>query len=284
MWKQLMARLAQRKRDRAGRARRAAAPAPVFKIVPGSPQEIDHLHDELGHADEDRRERAYGRLLKIGPPALLHDLTARKFGAPVQVFFLPRGTAGDPNRVRLTFRLIEEIQKKHGPQAIRHGGLAFTGFGDQVWKIPPPGGETKLELGVKITNVGKTPIRFFKSGFSIPTLVRADGVVLDCGTLLNGFVVLKEPFSPLLATGETYSQTIVLAKICRSPDGKDVRLQGYLKYGALFDYQGLTPGRYYLSHCCANEPNALADLQTPKDGSRSWVGAIQTLYLPIDIR
>ena len=273
-----------------------AAPVPVFKAVPGSPEEIVRLYNELAHANATRRERAYERLLEIGPPALLRDLPAGCLHHwwPMEVVpparkiaRNPRGI-GDPNRTRLTFRLIEEIQKKHGPQAIQLNELAFTPFGDRVWKIPPPGGETKIDLGVEVTNVGKTPVRFHLGALCSSALVDPTALWVKSGIARMGMGPSRS-FTPLLRPGESRRVTMPLAKLCRGRNSEAVWLDVRHGDGITSAYQGLKPGRYYLSHCCYHGPRYVLgseELQPPlypPDGSPCWSGKVDTVYVPIDI-
>jgi hypothetical protein len=202
--------------------------------LPARAREVAQLVEDLGHPQRTRRLQAYQRLLQIGPPALPN----LRFS----------GYGDNPDWRRLSRELIVAIQDKHGIQPVRCNGLKFLPFADGVWKIPPPGGEQSIKLGVRVTNTSEKPVRFYLQDTIIPRLDGPDGRAI---TMFGGTDHIGLPgWTPLLAMGTSYTVSGYRAKLTRSADGKELSLQGQTDSGFFFGFGGLRPGRHYLSFLC----------------------------------
>jgi hypothetical protein len=234
--------------------------------LPARDREIAHLVEDLGHPQRATRLRSYQRLLQIGPPAL-QSLRLSGYG-------------DNPDWRQLSHQLIVAIQDKHGIQPVRCNGLEFVPFADGLWRIPPPGSEQPITLGVKITNPSDKPLRFYLQDTIIPRLDGPDGRPISMGGGMD-HIALQGWTPPLMMSAYTVSG--FRAKLTRGADGKELSLEGLTDSGVFFSFRGLKPGRYYLSFLC--------------DCSQEWgkpveivptspipLKQILTMFLAIDIK
>ncbi len=57
---------------------------------------------------------------------------------------------------RRSQQVIEEIEVRYKlPRPVRVNGVDFQVITDKVWKVPKPGKETKIKLGLQFTNRSK---------------------------------------------------------------------------------------------------------------------------------
>jgi hypothetical protein len=249
--------------------RAAAPPVPVR-----SPEELGYVEPndatvrllrQLGHPKEEMRTRAYKQLLAIGPPVIW------------QLYFAPSN--GNAHMARLKGDLLADIQARHGIQPSRANGLEFRPFADLVWKIPAPGKEQLIDFGLKITNVGDKTVRFYLLDTVMPFL---DGPNLEDvagGGGRDGLPAKSYSTDPL-KKGQSYTVSGFRAKLCRSADGKEVWVKGLDESSYFFRWEGLKPGRYYLSFGIVNQfPGVTADGSPP-----FWCGRSSTPYLVLEIQ
>jgi hypothetical protein len=215
--------------------------------LPARDREIAQLVEALGHEQRARREQAYKRLLQLGPRVL---------------WYLPfAGQDTNQERGRLTRELIVAIQAKYGIQSIRHKGFEFRPFADLVWRLPPPGEERAVSLGVNITNIGDKTARFYLPDTIMPHLVDSEArPVAESGGAYHCFI--RDQWSPALTPGAMHTVSGFRAKLVRSEDGKELSLEGETETGYFFAFRNLKPGRYFLSfacNCTYDSPKALED-------------------------
>lgn len=217
--------------------------------------EIGRIVDDLYYGDRSVRARARNRLKIIGPRALLclHNLPA---------------TATQAHH-ELTRELAVEIQDKQGAYPSRANGLDFLAQSDRIWRIPPPGLETPIHLGISVTNTRESVVRFEDLYLTV-SLISPDGQRIlgnwdgpwGCRT--------KGLNSPPLKYGEKYTGIGISATLHRSADGKDVWLEGKC-CDLNFTFRDLKPGLYYLDISCTSLQSGAKANQSESEVT-SWRG------------
>lgn len=131
----------------------------------------------------------------------------------------------------------------NGSKVCTVGEVEFKVVADSVFRVPAPGGETPVELALKITNRRKTPVRFKKMDTLFVTLTGPDGrkLLMDGG---RDGTVPGETISPLVAPG----QSLLIDRTGRLLWAKDatLRLIGGDGFGGIWHIDGLKRGKYQL--------------------------------------
>jgi len=249
-----------------------------------SRKEVDQLLLDLDSSERAKRERAFDRLLRVEPPVRVEELESLWQHKNVETR-------------RVALRLIAALQEMHGVNAVRVNGLEFLPCVDLVWRMSSPGDEKPIKLDLKITNVGKQPVRYFDIGAPGFRLWDADGECVRHRSWADGLGVCLNCYSPPLKKGEsrTTSRLLKDPALCRSLDGNKLDLRVRDGSGEFHSFSGLKPGRYYLSFQCSCPGETALERaakqaehwvwgKPPKDGVPLWRGDADTPIIAVEIK
>ena len=206
--------------------------------APG-PEEITKLVEQLGEKSFDAREAAAKRLVEIGLaalPQLRKALEHRE--AEVR---------------RRCLSLIEEIEKRNQLKTVN--GVEFRMLASPVWKLPKPGGQTKVTLGLRFTNRGEKAVYFYLVDTVSIKLSgdKAGEIRLEGGrNSPSGLPIV----SPALKKGESFTSLYRDAKLRWEKDGTSVRFV-YVDRAPreYWCFPSLSPGKYSIRLTYENASN-----------------------------
>ena len=159
---------------------------------------------------------------------------------------------------------------------INVNGAEFQGIADAVWRVPEPGAESDINLGIRITNRRDTELRFKLFDTLRLVLISPQGKSLLYDGGRDG-TKAGETVSRPLAPGEslTISRRAQLKWI---RNGQSLRLIGSDDFGGIWYFDNLGPGTFELSFEYENKTRG------PDNAPPIWIGEVRTSPLKVEIK
>jgi hypothetical protein len=183
-----------------------------------------------------------------------------------------------------TLRVVAENTGMTESRDVRVDGVDFTATVEPRVQAPAAGSKRAMGFGLRLGNQSGKALRFNRFDTAWPQLKSADGKALE---MLAGRKDSKIPMPVTLNNGDS-TTLLPGATLEWLPDGRGLRLFGVEATGGVWQFNGLTPGRYRLGFSYESTAKPIEDLLRARPdwsdaGPPFWLGKAETAEVTFEI-
>jgi hypothetical protein len=224
--------------------------------------DMQALISSLGHRKFTVREAASKRLTGLGMGAIPELQKAQR--------------SADAEIRKRSREIIQEIER------LNHvvNGAEFRVVAEPVWRVPKPGEETKIKIGIRFKNRSKEKLVFYLAPIIAiqPILVSSNGQTIRIEGGENGNPITTY-WSPCLDPEESYEFLYPDACLSWANQGKELRLYLINSPGAELYFPELSSGS-----CSISFQYKHTGTLSPVEGVSPWVGEAITPPVKVEIK